>query len=389
MELAPEDALRLNVLLAGEVNAIRIDESAMIVYGLSDRGEAKVKLNPNGRSDHYLRLVRETLSGHVLGSPGGYPVYLKRWTRMGQARDESLAQLLKLGEPEAVSAVVHARGLTEDLARRAWWALPSAENARSMLRCEAVANSGLGPVLAGYLVEFLPFETEPVIMAETVRLVLQPGLIAVPVRQGIWNKAKHRPAYQVGFLLACPEDLPEPLAARSDVQDCARHLAPLQAASNPYACQLLRVWSAAGQTFLHVAEQVLRKPADQDILLMTFEVIAKYFQGVCIIGDPEAGIEQVLTECERFCAADAGAAVAQSLALQQVLRCCPHRRREVCAMLVLARLGYPLVRPIFSRTTAIGGLMRKKLAPVTQHLFAQLRLLRGQDGLAGAEPLPH
>jgi len=113
MDLSREDALRLNVLLAGTLHAIRIDESALTVHGLSERGEAHIKLNPCGRTDQYLRLVRETISGQVLGSPGGYPVYLKRWTRMGQARDESLAQLLKLGEPEAVSAVVHAPGLTE------------------------------------------------------------------------------------------------------------------------------------------------------------------------------------------------------------------------------------------------------------------------------------
>jgi len=42
------------------------------------------------------------LSSHVLGSPGGYPVFLQRWTRMGQTRDTQLDKLLLLGEPEAV-----------------------------------------------------------------------------------------------------------------------------------------------------------------------------------------------------------------------------------------------------------------------------------------------
>ena len=44
---------------------------------------------------------------------------------MGQARDDSLAQLLLLGEPEAVVAAVHAPGLTDELAARAWWAMPN------------------------------------------------------------------------------------------------------------------------------------------------------------------------------------------------------------------------------------------------------------------------
>ncbi|MBA1330869.1 sulfur reduction protein DsrS, partial [Candidatus Endoriftia persephone str. Guaymas] len=69
--LSSEDALRLNVLLANKPKAIRIDESSMILYGLSEKGEAKVSLNPNCRDEQYLRQVRETLSGHVLGSPGG------------------------------------------------------------------------------------------------------------------------------------------------------------------------------------------------------------------------------------------------------------------------------------------------------------------------------
>ena len=122
MDLTPEDALRINVLLASQIEAIRLDESRMTLFALSQKGEAKVKLNPNCRDDSYLRKVRETLSSHVLGSPGGYPVYLKRWTRMGQARDEVLESLLMLGEPEAVVAVVNATGITDELARRAWWA---------------------------------------------------------------------------------------------------------------------------------------------------------------------------------------------------------------------------------------------------------------------------
>ena len=50
-------------------------------------------------------MAREFLASHVLGSPGGYPVFINRWTRMGQARDENLQRLLMLGEPEAVVAV--------------------------------------------------------------------------------------------------------------------------------------------------------------------------------------------------------------------------------------------------------------------------------------------
>ena len=175
MELSNEDLLRLNVLLANPIEAIRIDESTMTVCGLTGTTEAKVKLHATGRSEKYLRQVRELLSGHVLGSPGGYPAYLQRWTRMGQTRDARLAELLLLGDPEAVVAVAGAPGLTDDLARRAWWALPTPENARCMLERECVVAGAMGKVLADYLVEYLPFETEPLHMINTVAWCCSPA----------------------------------------------------------------------------------------------------------------------------------------------------------------------------------------------------------------------
>src|SRR5512135_1564533 len=191
MELAQEDALRLNVLLAGQVQAIRIDEAALIVYGLLPDKEAAVKLHPTGKPDQYLRLVRELLAGHAIGSPGGYPVYLQRWTRMGQAREQGLDRLLLLGEAEAVVSVAYSPGLTDELARRAWWAMPVADNARRMLEREVVAQGQMGKVLADFLVEHLPFEQEPQVIIDTVRAVLQPGLLDAAARQRLWNKGLH------------------------------------------------------------------------------------------------------------------------------------------------------------------------------------------------------
>src|SRR3989339_1658980 len=106
-ELSPEDELRLNVLFNTELLAVRIDESNMTLWALTPQGEASVPLKPNERSDRYLKRVRELLSGHALGSPGGYPVHLTRWTRHGQMEGVNLGKLLLTGEPEAVVAVVH------------------------------------------------------------------------------------------------------------------------------------------------------------------------------------------------------------------------------------------------------------------------------------------
>src|SRR5210317_1483828 len=121
MPLSNEDNLRLNVLLRQNLLALRIDGSKMIVDALTDRGEGQVVLNPNCRDEKYVAMVKELISTHVLGSPIGYPVYIHRWTRMGQSRkEESLQNLLKLGEPEAVVAVAHTEGLPVELARHAW-----------------------------------------------------------------------------------------------------------------------------------------------------------------------------------------------------------------------------------------------------------------------------
>ena len=160
LELSSEDSLRLNVLLAQKPQAVRIDESRMTLYALTEKGEASVVLNPDCRDDQYLRRVRELLSMHALGSPGGYPVYITRWTRMGQEREiETLHKLLLLGEPEAVVAVAHAPGLTAELAGLAWWAMPEAENARQLLAQKQVASqqqegqTGLANELAVFLID--------------------------------------------------------------------------------------------------------------------------------------------------------------------------------------------------------------------------------------------
>ena len=208
MQLSGEDLLRLNVMMAQGVKAVRIDENRMQVFGLTSNGEVRVDLNTAGRHEQYLKLVREFLSGHVFGSPGGYPVFLSRWTRMGQAKDENLQQLLMLGEPEAVVAVVHAQGLTPAVAECAWWCMPESENARRMLEKQCIVESEMGLVLADHLYEHLAFETDPRPMIESVRLMLQPGLIDEEKRDKLWRSSQRKNAYLVGFLQAIPNDLP-------------------------------------------------------------------------------------------------------------------------------------------------------------------------------------
>ncbi len=372
-ELSNEDSLRLNVLLANQPQAIRIDESRLQVYGLSDRGEACITLNPTARPEAYVRAVRELISGHILGSPGGYPTYLRRWTRMGQMRDESLAQLLLLGEPEAVVAAVCSPGLTDELGRRAWWAMEDAENARRMLENAAIVQGRMGPILATYLVEFLPFETEMEKMAESVRLVLQPGLIDEQQCLEIWHKAVRKPAYALGFLQARPDTLPEPLSARADFEDYAPHLADLIGAANPWAEALVKVLSAPGQAWLKTVAQVLAKSPTQDLTLAALQTVAGYFAPLRPEGEPDLILADLIAEAE---------ACIESTHAPAPLRAClaklPSLRDDLVALRFLSGLGYGVLRPLLRDSTATGSLMRRKLAPVLEQIVVRLEGLQGK-----------
>jgi len=367
LELSSEDSLRLNVLVMN-VEAVRIDERSMTVYGLSARGEARVPLNPTGRDEQYLKAVREFLSTAALGSPSGYPVHLNRWTRMGQARDTNLAKLLMLGEPEAITAVVCAPGLTDDLARRAWWADPTSENARRMLASECVVQGSMGRRLAEHLVEHLPFETEARLIIESVRLVLQPGLVNEEVRQKLWEKGAAQGSYRIGFLQAVPDSLPPGQPARDDLEALAGPLTELARSGNPVAALMQRALSAAGQNFLATCQQALHKLSEQDAVVALLNSLSHYFHDTRLVAEPCQDIPVILADAER--------AVGQQPEACAILATAPALLSEVKAMYVLARMDEAIVTPVFARSSASGSLMRRKIEPFIKPVLEQIAILR-------------
>ncbi|TCV82377.1 sulfur reduction protein DsrS [Sulfurirhabdus autotrophica] len=380
-EITSEDALCLNVLLASNVQAIRIDESTMTVHALTDRGEATVALHPDCRHDQYLRLVRETLSEHALDSPGGYPVYLRRWSRMGQLRDETLPQLLLTGEPEAVIAVVYAAGLTDEIARRAWWIMPTAEIARRMLEKPAVAEGQMGKVLADFLVEHLPFEEDHYAIIETIRFLLHTGLVDDTTRERLWKKGRYKNAYYVGFLEQSPDRLPGLIPARSDIDSINVRLEQLVANGNTVALQINRIFSNQGQTFLSTCEEVLRHPATQDVVNILLNALGNYFRSGLSITLTDTGndINICIQKAEQVCEAAVTESSCPEVQIRELLTALPQLQPEVRAMLVLSTVSSGMAEPIFARTTAIGTLMRTKLEPVTFPLFEQIAILRGKS----------
>jgi hypothetical protein len=377
MTLSPEDSLRLNVLLNQELQALRIDEGKLLVLGLTPKGEARVQLNPNCAEEKYLRQVRELISNHVLGSPHGYPRFMHRWTRMGHARTDSLGKLLRLGEPEAVAAVVHAEGLTDEIARHAWWVDQSPEHARAMLAREQVARGEMGRVLADFLVEFLPYEEDTQKMVESVRLVLQPGLIDETARMQLWARGQRKPAYRVGFLKTLPNDLPVEEAPHPRCADLEGLLGELAAEGNEHAGLLARLLSPRGQAWLETVDGVFRRCADQGVVIQLFEAIEDYFAP---IRPPEAryrDMAPLLEDCAqpedclndpRLCrelATLKARLPEQDLSLVESLR-------------VLACLGEQLIAPIFGLSDSVGPALRSSIEPVTEPLMPHLHRLRGR-----------
>ncbi len=371
MSLTSEDALRLNVLVAN-AEAIRINENTMEVFGLQGDKEMKVQLHPNDRSDRYLKAVREMLSSAVLDSPGGYPVFLRRWTRMGQIDSEQLDRLLKLGEPEAVMAVVCSPGLTDELARRAWWCAPYSEYARRMLENSNVVAGEMGRVLAEFLVEHLPFETEHSEMLDTVRLVLQPGLIDEKTRQRLWDSGRSKKTYRVGFLETLPDGLMANEPPRHDLEQYRETLEALAGQDNRYAQMLLKLLDTPGQSFAATVLDAMRRPADQDVVSALFNAVGSYFSRLRRNTGQLREMEQVTGEVQAlFDDTDEQLAV--------LLAETPGLEPEIRAMLFLAHIDEAILIPIFAVSDAVGSVMRKKIEPITTPFLEQFTILRGMQ----------
>jgi len=345
--LSPEDSFRLQVLLAQDLKAVRIDESNLTLYALTDKGEASIPLAPNCRADKYLRQVRELLSGHALGSPGGYPVYLTRWTRHGQMEGLNLGKLLLTGEPEAVVAVVHSPGLTDDLARHAWWTLPTIENARLMLSREAVARGPMGRVLADFLVEHLPFlQDDHLGIIDTIAVLIYSKAATPTGLETMWKWGRRSNTHYVAFLEMAAGNLPLPLAAHVLHDEIETLLS-----SEPHAsAQVLeRALSSQGQTFLDAAAEVLERPETQEVVSHTLNAIGRYFSAQIDLNALNSS------------------ASTNWLSHTEKLEAAAH----------LARCNDNLIQPIFARSTAIGSLMRRKIEPVLTPLLKDIATLRG------------
>ena len=370
MQLSNADNLRLNVLLAQPLKAIRINESSMTVHALTEKGEAKVVLNPTVRDEQYLLWVRELLSMKTTGSPGGYPMYIKRWTRMGQA-DNTLEHMLLLGEPEAVIAVVYSPNVSHEIGARAWWANPTTEVARRLMEYPEVVAGELGKELAEYLMEFLPFEERQVDIVDMVRLCLQGELITEKQREALWTKAKRRNPFYVGFLHTEPKQIPlnkKPHASHVAVTENLHTLID----DNIYAQALCRILSEDGQKWLQTLKNALQKPVDQDVVISLFKSIKQFFN----LPYPERRGAHSIEEAIERTALFSKISDNNYPDLNTFLETLDEKYlNKFSALILLSQLGENTLTPIFSGNDSVGIVMRRKLHPLTSPLLEKVDIL--------------
>jgi hypothetical protein len=130
--------------------------------------------------------------------------------------------------------------------------------------------------------------------------------------------------------------------------------------------------------YLEIAQAVMSKPANQDVVVELLNAIQRYFAPVCPETDRGADIETLVSDADALL--DVPAVCVTTGAIQAVLHAVPACRDDIRAMLILAWIGEPLVNPIFARTDAIGSVMRKKIEPVTRPIVDQFAQLRGTSG---------
>ena len=365
MLLVDEDTLRLNVL-ATTALAIRINEDAMCVEALTAETTHRVDLKPAGNPVRYLRAVRESLSVLALGTPGGYPVFIRRWTRSGALETDRLTRLLCLGEPEAVVAVAASRNLNDELARCAWWCLPTAEVARLMLAHPAVANGSTGPTLGHFLLDHLPFETASRLVIDTVKLLLRSHLLNDQEIGRLRAQAQDHVAWLVGFLSAGPQYLDARPESQTDP-----HTASFMEETGPMGTLLARTSSVQGKHFLRCVESALKQAIDMDTVVDTLNALGEY----CKPLRGEGALPRSARALQHAVATFPGLSTEAFAQNRAEAKNAGQVRQRQTALITLSLCGEPLVTPFFANSDAVGSLMRRKLEPVLSPVFFALATL--------------
>jgi hypothetical protein len=222
--------------------------------------------------------------------------------------------------------------------------MPTIENARLMLRREDVARGRMGPILADFLVEHLPFlQDDHLGIMDTVGVLLRSGCLVQAGRATIWNRGKRCNSHYVAFLEGAPAHLPSP----DGISDTVAGSPP---GAGSLASVLGEALSARGRLFAEAALEILTHPETQEVVSRTLNAIGIYYR-------PGGAAEAIEAEAQRLRVDD------------------PERAEAIEAILALAVVDESLTAPVFARSTAIGSLMRRRIEPYVAPLRARLGTL--------------
>jgi hypothetical protein len=113
----------------------------------------------------------------------------------------------------------------------------------------------------------------------------------------------------------------------------------------------------------------MEKPANQDVVTLLLDILRGALSSLRPSGDPDLEWDELVKTSSESDEPD----------LQVAIDKIPKREAELRTLYLLSGVGYGIVRPIFSKTDAIGSLMRKKLQPVFEPLRGSIRSLLGSD----------
>lgn len=346
--ISPEDTLRLNSLIA-LCYAIRIDEYKMCVFGLDkNKKEHKMTFNPNGDNTQYLAEIRRFLSAKVLGKMGGYPTYLKRWSRLGDVSLKNLQDLLKLGDVEAVIAVANNKHLPVDILPLVWWCATNtdeqAEIGRFLLAKNVVLSHPIKSDISQFLLEFLPFMTEDInALMNTVYLLLQEDLVAEEIVEKLWQQGQGKVYFLVPFLECRAGKLPT-VGTQFLPQEQGIH-------------GLEKISTKQGQLFLQTSALILKKINHEYVLYRALEALGQYCQHPMVkshasIKALELEVEQVMAKLNP-----------------------PNHQEKIYARLLLAGVSERLVVSEIARHALAGSAIRKKLVAIFTPIQKALTVL--------------
>jgi hypothetical protein len=140
---------------------------------------------------------------------------------------------------------------------------------------------------------------------------------------------------------------------------------------NVFANMLLRLLSKEGQAYINTVDSVIKKPSNQDVVVLLFQTIKDYLESVRPNQTEYFEIEEVLADADKY----VNTSATQFDDLKVILNTLPELKPLIRAIIILSMVDETLLRPVFSRSDAIGTLMRKKISHITTPLIQALSVL--------------